>query len=180
MALGLQLVLQLGEVFDDAVVHDSELAAIHHVRVGVEVRRSTVSGPASVANAQDRVLEWAGFDFGFERRYLTGLLTPANLTIGVHGNARGVIPAVFESAQAFQHDVLGIVVTTISVMAYISNNSTHGTGFYSTYRHVDGLRGVVFCRGSDLCRSAFYSPSPRPIPPVRAVFPLFCKACLRI
>ncbi len=49
VALGGELVAQLLEVLDDAVVHDGD--AIVHVRVGVALDRLAVRGPARVAEA---------------------------------------------------------------------------------------------------------------------------------
>jgi hypothetical protein len=46
---GLELRAQRGEVLDDAVVHDRDVA--RDVRVGVPVARATVGGPAGVADA---------------------------------------------------------------------------------------------------------------------------------
>ena len=50
-ALGEQLVLQLGEVLDDAVVDEGELAVVAEVRVRVAVGRAAVRRPAGVADA---------------------------------------------------------------------------------------------------------------------------------
>ncbi len=47
--VGLQLAAQRGEVLDDPVVHDRDLARGVAVRVGVAVGRPAVGGPAGVA-----------------------------------------------------------------------------------------------------------------------------------
>ena len=49
--LSLQHLAQLHEVFDDAVLHDGELAVIAHVRVGIRLRRRAVRCPARMAEA---------------------------------------------------------------------------------------------------------------------------------
>ena len=50
-ALGQQVQLELGEVLDDAVVDEGELAAVGQVRVRVLVGGAAVRGPAGVADA---------------------------------------------------------------------------------------------------------------------------------
>ena len=50
LALRLELVPQLGMVFDDAVVHDSDASGA--VRMGVVVRRRAMRGPAGVTDAR--------------------------------------------------------------------------------------------------------------------------------
>ena len=49
-----QLVAQLAEVLHDAVVNDRDAARAIAVRMGVEVARPAVSGPASVAQPDPR------------------------------------------------------------------------------------------------------------------------------
>ena len=52
MTLRLQLSAQLGEVLDDAVVHDVDLALAVGVRVRVDVRRLAMGRPAGVPDAE--------------------------------------------------------------------------------------------------------------------------------
>ena len=52
VAGGLQLRLELGEVLDDAVVDDEDLAVAVGVRVGVDVGRLAVGGPARMPDAE--------------------------------------------------------------------------------------------------------------------------------
>ena len=54
-ALGHEFQLELGEVFDDAVVDQGQLAAVGQVRVRVLVRGAAVRGPAGVADAGQRL-----------------------------------------------------------------------------------------------------------------------------
>jgi len=49
VTLGYQLQLELGEVLDDAVVDQGQLAAVGQVRVRVLVRGAAVRSPAGVA-----------------------------------------------------------------------------------------------------------------------------------
>ncbi|CAB4634608.1 unannotated protein [freshwater metagenome] len=49
--LGKKLLFELVEVFDDAVMNQSQFATITQVGVGVFVSRTTVGGPPGVSNA---------------------------------------------------------------------------------------------------------------------------------
>ena len=101
VALVQKLGLELGKVLNDAVVHHGQLAAIDHVRVRIQVGRATMGSPAGMANAQHGVWQRAGLNLSIQRSDLTGLLAPANVPIGVHCYASGVIAAVFQTAQTF-------------------------------------------------------------------------------
>ena len=61
VALRLQLGLELGEVLDDAVVHDEDLAVAVGVRVRVDVGGLAVRGPSRVSDAH-----LAGGHVGFQ------------------------------------------------------------------------------------------------------------------
>ncbi|MCY1220788.1 hypothetical protein D9M72_328170 [compost metagenome] len=54
-ALFEQFELELGEVFDDAVVDQGQLAAVGQVRVSIHVRGPAVRGPAGVPDSGDRI-----------------------------------------------------------------------------------------------------------------------------
>ena len=129
VALCRQLVLELRKVFNNAVVHHGQLAAVHHVWVSVQIRRTAVGGPAGVANAQDRVLERAGLNLRVQRGDLAGLLAPANLAVGIHSNTSGVISAVLQTAQAFQYYVQGN-----------ESQTSHSSMFTSLYPAVHNVR----------------------------------------
>ena len=126
IALVQKLGLELRKVLDDAVVYHCQLAAIDHVRVRIQVGRATMGSPAGMANAQHGVWQRAGLNLSIQRSDLTGLLAPANVPIGVHCYASGVIAAVFQTAQPFQNYVEGEVITATTSVTNISNNSTHG------------------------------------------------------
>ena len=96
VALGGELLAQLLEVLDDAVVHDGD--ALVHVRVGVALDRLAVRGPARVADAgaalqglvgepQLQVLELALGAPAIEVAVLDG------------GDAGRVVAAIFEPPQ---------------------------------------------------------------------------------
>lgn len=63
-ALGLEHLAQLHEVFDDAVLHNGELAIVAHMRVGVCLRRCAVRCPARMAEADVAVKVLTVMRFG--------------------------------------------------------------------------------------------------------------------
>ena len=92
-ALLLELVAQLAEVLDDAVVHHRD--AVGGVRMGVALGRPAVGRPAGMADADD-----AG-----ERLAREPVLEVAQLALGApavelavlqRGDARGIVAAIFE------------------------------------------------------------------------------------
>ena len=96
-----KLGLELRKVLDDAVVYHCQLAAIDHVRVRIQVGGATMGSPAGMADTQHGVRQRAGCNLSIQRSDLTGLLAPADISIGVHCYASGVITAVFQTAQPF-------------------------------------------------------------------------------
>lgn len=130
VALRRELGLELGEVLDDAVVDDGQLAAIDNVRVRVEIRWTTVGCPAGVADTQDGVLERACRDLLLESSDLTGLLAPPDFSIREDCDTSRVIAAVFESTQSLENNVKGKVFAVIRVVTDVSNNSTHSCRCY--------------------------------------------------
>ena len=95
-ALFFQLAAQLGEIFDDAVVHDRELFG--GVRMGVVLGRPAMRRPAGVADA-DGAVERLAQEPGFEVFQLA-LGAPAHELAGFErGDARGIIAAIFEALE---------------------------------------------------------------------------------
>ena len=98
-ALG-QLFFKFEIVFDDAVMHHDDVAGA--MRMGIGFRRSAMSRPARVADADD-----AGSSAGGASRFRQiaelALTAPnRHLAIVEHRDAGRVVAAVFELAQAFQ------------------------------------------------------------------------------
>ena len=91
-----QLLPQLAEVLDDAVVHDRD--PVGRVRMGVALGRPAVGGPAGVADADgagDRRLAEAGLEVD-ELALGAAALDPA---VDQGGDAGGVIAAIFQALQ---------------------------------------------------------------------------------
>ncbi len=100
-AVGLQLTAQPGEVLDDAVVHDRDLARGVAMRVGVAVGRPAVGGPTGMAQAG--TAGEAGRVGGLQRRLQVGQPPGApshrqSATAIDQGHTGGVIAAVLHPA----------------------------------------------------------------------------------
>ena len=96
VALGGELVAQLLEVLDDAVVHDRD--ALVHVRMGVALDRLAVRGPARVADAGAALQGMVGEP---QLQVLELALGAAAIEVAVldGGDAGRIIAAIFEPPQ---------------------------------------------------------------------------------
>src|SRR5690606_30927647 len=120
VAFGLQLFAKLQVVFDDAVVDDGDFARIVRVGMRVDVRRFAVGRPAGVADADGPLergplqtrLEDGNTAFAFGDKQLP--------VLRADGDARRIIPPVFQFSQTVQQNLLGIPVPDVS------DNSAHG------------------------------------------------------
>src|SRR5439155_21828406 len=118
-SVALELLFQSIVILDDPVVHHGNPAALVPMRVGVLVRRRSVGGPASVAEAHD-----AGHRFARQHRGkafvdLSGALADRKRAIAKDSQPRAVIAAIFEPAQAIQQDRGSLL------LAHVTNNSAH-------------------------------------------------------
>ena len=98
-----EALLQRGIVFDDAVVHDGDVAGAVGVRVRVFGVGFAVGGPARVRHA-DRPLPRAQADQAFELRDLTLGLLDGEVAVLHDGHTGGVVAAVFEALQPLEED----------------------------------------------------------------------------
>ena len=105
MPRGLQLLAQVGEVLDDAVVHHGDAAVAAGVRMGVGLARAAVGCPARVADA-------AG---AFEVEMPQRVRQAGNLALAVHhlelavlvdGHSGAVVAAILKARQALDQDAL--------------------------------------------------------------------------
>ena len=100
MAAGLEPVAKLAEVLDDPVVDDRDLARAVLVRMSVEVVGPAVGRPPRVREADRRVRRTIR-DRSAEIGQLAGLLLDEQVAAVIdQRDARGVVAAVFEAAQA--------------------------------------------------------------------------------
>jgi hypothetical protein len=102
IALGLQFGLERLVVFDDAVVDDGDATA-GYMGVGIGLGYAAVSGPARMGDAK---LAGQGLrvKFGFELRHFAHRAAQADAAAVQHGDAGGVVAAVFKPAQALQQN----------------------------------------------------------------------------
>ena len=116
-----ELLLQLGEVLDDAVVDERELAVVAEVRVRVAVGGAAVGRPAGVADAGVAVGQRLLAEVLRQDAELAGALARAHLAVvGEHGDAGRVVAPVFEPLQAAEEHV------DRAVRADVTHDSTHG------------------------------------------------------
>ncbi len=115
----LEAVAQLLEVLDDAVVDHRHVAGAIDVRVSVEIVRPPMGGPARVGEAdrrRRRDVEQRGPEVG----QLAGALLDEHVALAGHQrDARGVVAAVLEAAQALEQDGTGVA------RADVAHDSTH-------------------------------------------------------
>ena len=95
-ALGFQLLAQLAEILDDAVVHDRD--PLGGMRVRVALGRPAVGRPAGVADA-DRALERLARELAFEVAQLAFGAPAREVPAFERGDAGRVIAAVFEALE---------------------------------------------------------------------------------
>ncbi len=96
-ALGFQLAAQLGEILDDAVVHDRELFG--GVRMRVVLGRPAVGRPAGVADA-DGARRAARARAAASRFLQLAFGAPARQhAVLERGDARGIVAAIFEALE---------------------------------------------------------------------------------
>ena len=117
VALGGELALELEVVLDDAVVDDYDLAGAVAVRVGVELRRPAVGGPARVGDAH-HALGLLRPNALLEDRDLADGARQVRLVVQ-DGDAARVVAAVLKPLQTLnQHFASGLV-------SNIADNSAH-------------------------------------------------------
>ena len=124
MAAALQLLAQLGEVLDDAVVDDGDAAVAAGVGVGVDDGGLAVGGPTGVANAAGSVAIDVG-KLALQARNLAHAADDVEVRRGalahLERNARGVIAAILHTLKACDQDVL------CNIRAGVSDDSAHRT-----------------------------------------------------
>ena len=96
VALGRELLFQLLEVLDDAVVHDGD--ALVHVRVGVVLDRPAVRRPARVAEAGAALQRLVG-EAQLQVLELAFGAAPVEAAVLHRGDAGRIVAAIFEAAQ---------------------------------------------------------------------------------
>src|SRR5579859_3368722 len=114
-----QAFLEPLEIFNDAVVNNSNLAALVQVRVGIFIRGLAMSGPTGVADADLAGKRVELEEFGQTLVYFPLLLSDVESLAVEDGHACAVIAAIFQPPQALQNDGGG------RLFANITNDSAH-------------------------------------------------------
>ena len=122
MAAALQLLAQLGEVLDDAVVDDGDATVAAGVGMSVDNGRLAVSGPASMADTAGSVAVDVG-KLALQARDLAHAADDVEVSRGtlayLERNARGVIAAILHTLEARDQDVL------CNIRAGVADDSAH-------------------------------------------------------
>src|SRR5215472_6864707 len=95
-AVVLKFAAQLGEIFDDAVVHHRDFFG--GVRMGIVLGWSAVGRPAGMANA-DRAFERLAREPGLEIFELAFGAPTRELAAFQRRDARGIVAAIFEALE---------------------------------------------------------------------------------
>src|SRR5699024_8316107 len=105
-ARGLDLGTQFGEVLDDAVMNQRELAVVSEMRVRVFIGGTPVGRPPSVADSRALGGQRAGFEELLQTRKLPRTLPHTEISCFIdHRNTGGVVSTVFKASQAAQQGI---------------------------------------------------------------------------
>ena len=96
---------ELPVVFDDPVVDDGHPAVEADMGVSVDVGGTAVGRPPGVADRRLGGRERRGLQRGAQIAQSPGLLGRAHPLLADDGDARAVVPAVFEEGQALENHV---------------------------------------------------------------------------
>ena len=122
MAAALQLLAQLGEVLDDAVVDDGDATVAAGVGMGVNDGRLAVGRPTGVADTAGSIAVDVG-KLALQARDLAHAANDVEVCRSalayLERDARGVIAAIFHTLKARDQDVL------CNIRAGIADNSAH-------------------------------------------------------
>src|ERR1017187_8495849 len=130
--LGLQAVLEIEVILDDAVVHHHHVAVAIAMRMGILFGGPPVGRPAGMSDAEgavhraepDGIFQVTQFAFGAPYDEL--------LIVTIDGDTSRVVPAVLQPLQAFQDNWNG------PVSANITDDSTHAI-YYGLIEDLDAV-----------------------------------------
>jgi len=113
-----QALLDVQIIFDDPVVNHHKIAMTIGVRMSVGVGRTAMGCPTGMADAQMSLWNMP-FNFLFQAVETSHALFQGNVGAIIHGDAGGIIPAIFQFSQAFQQKWRSLFRT------YIAHKATH-------------------------------------------------------
>jgi len=115
VALMLELLLELGEVLDDAVVDHHDLAIAIPVRVGIQGGGLAVGGPARVPDPHPSGQLGLGGHLPLQVGNLAGGLDHARgRPLGEDGDPSGVVAAVFQALQGLKDYRRGLPLADVA------------------------------------------------------------------
>ncbi len=117
---------ELGEVLDDAVVHQGDPTGVAEVRVGVDVVGGPVGGPPGVPDAGRGRWQRLVGEHLLEVGELARALAPRDRAIGHQRDPGGVVSAVLEASQAL--DDLRLLVADVPHDPAHARESTGAVG----------------------------------------------------
>ena len=120
IAFGQQVFLDLLVVFNDAVVDKGNVAAVGEMRMRVALGGNAVRCPARVPHGRCRHGDGAVGQFVFQRGQLSRRARDVQFAALGVGNARGIIAAVLQTAQAFDDN------RNSRTVSGITDNAAHG------------------------------------------------------
>ena len=116
-----ELFLQYLVVFDDAIMHQSQVTAHAHMRMRIGSRRLTMGSPAGMSDTDMAAAILVGSHL-LQVAHLTLCLIHIQLVLTVNQcHAGAIISTIFQLFQALDEDRISIILTNIS------NNSTHNS-----------------------------------------------------
>ncbi len=113
VSLRLQLAAERIVILDDAVVSEHNFALSPLVRMGVGIGRASVCRPAGVTDAQC-AMDWLRFDERGEIAHASGPFADVEVFLIMDGDARAVVPAVFEAVQPLEQKGGRVTITDIA------------------------------------------------------------------
>lgn len=114
-----QLSTQIGEVFDDAVVHNGHTSVSRNVWMRILVGGATMRRPPSVPDALVCNGEIDSGELGFEVGEFAGLLGNAQSAIGHDCDTCRIVSAVFQAPQSRNDDLTRVAGPDVT------NDSAH-------------------------------------------------------
>ena len=120
VSLSHQLLLEGKVVLHDSVVHHYDASCAVAMGMRILFRGAAMRGPARVANSVGAVHRLLTDDFFEIAQLARGAAQLQAIVAAGHGNARGVVAAVFEAPQSIEDDL-----DHIPLAAYVADDSAH-------------------------------------------------------
>ena len=150
------MLAELGEIFDNAVVYDSDCIVAGGVRMGVALTWSAVRCPTSMSDATGAFIIEILDRFGKSRDF-SDTVYYGELFVGsvLKCDAGGIIAAIFQTLKTLDENVLCALVTSkANDTAHV--NSNHKLLSVNIAKGAIFHANVVYCSGLDSDRFMWY------------------------